>query len=161
MRFLHAFSACPFCMPFLYVNTCSISKCKFTGFSQYLQYLTRSTNNNSNVHMAQPPFQASAEEMAAHDGQAWRRLDMADIQQKIERAEHAGDDGINICPLASRRIYQCRHYFSLFEMLMNVHAPIPDEALASRVCASCTVQRITHMMVEVQEDNQDANYAEA
>ena len=39
--------------------------------------------------MAQPPCQASAEEMAAHDRQAWRTLDMADIQQRIqERAEH-------------------------------------------------------------------------
>jgi hypothetical protein len=148
-------------MPFLYVNTCSISKCKFTGFSQYLQYLTRSTNNNSNVHMAQPPFQASAEEMAAHDRQAWRRLDMADIQQKIERAEHTGDDGIIICPLASRRIYQCRHYFSLFEMLMNVHAPIPDEALATRACPACSITVAIQAWPEVEEDRVSANYSDA
>ena len=113
--------------------------------------------------MAQPPFQASAEEMAAHDRQAWRRLDMADIQRKIdERAEHTGgDDGINICPLASRRIYQCRHYFSLFEMLMNVHAPIPDEALATRACPACAITVAIPAWPEVQEDRVSANYSDA
>ena len=86
---------------------------------------------------------------------------MAAIQQKIERAEHTGDDGINICPLASRRIYQCRHYFSLFEMMMNVHAPIPDEALATRACPACPIRIAIHAMVEVQEDHYTANYGDA
>ena len=116
--------------------------------------------------MAQPPFKASEEEMAVHDRQAERALDMADIQQKIqERAEHTQapipDDGIHQCPLACGRIYQCRHYYSLFEMLMNAGDPIPDEVLATRACPTCTMGIAIHAMVEVQEDHDTANYSDA
>ena len=116
--------------------------------------------------MAQPPCQASAEKMAAHDRQAWRTLDMADIQQRIqERAEHTQapipDDGIQYCPLACRRIWQCRHHYSLFDMLMNTDEPISDEALATRACPTCTMGIAIHAMVEVQEDHDTANYSDA
>ena len=120
--------------------------------------------NSSTTQGSRAP--ASAEEMVVHDRQAWRTLDMADIQQRIqERAEHTQapipDDGIQYCPLACRRIWQCRHYYSLFEMLMNAGDPIPDEVLATRACPTCTMGIAIHAMVEVQEDHDTANYSDA
>ena len=46
-------------------------------------------------------------------------------------------------------------------MLMNVHAPIPDEALATRACPACPIRIAIHAMVEVQEDHYTANYGDA
>lgn len=104
---------------------------------------------------------ATAEEMAAHDKDAWQALDMVDI----ERAQHTGgtpipDDGISFVPLANRRIWCCGHYFTFFDMQMNARTPLSDSELATISCASCTVQRVVHLMVEESEDSLAADYTQ-
>ena len=102
--------------------------------------------------------------MAVHDPHAWRRLDMACIRQRMQEPDSIRqltspdtDDGTFLIPLSSRRKYRCGHYFTLFEMLMNEHTPMPEQHLVTRVCTTCNM----HAIVEHSEDSSSANYSDA
>ena len=101
--------------------------------------------------------------MAVHDPHAWRRLDMACIRKRMQEPDSIlqltspDDDGTFLIPLSSRRRYRCGHYFTLFEMLLNEDNPMPEQHLATRLCATCNIRAI----MEHSEDMSIANYADA
>jgi hypothetical protein len=86
--------------------------------------------------------------MALHDPDAWRRLDMAYVRRQMQEPESIRkltsadtDDGIFLIPLVSRRIYQCGHYFTLWEMLINEGNPLAEEVLVTRACTTSRSRR--------------------
>ena len=92
---------------------------------------------------------ATADQLAAHDKDAWRELDTTSMlgfgttMAVGGFAPYATTDGVAICPLASRRIWKCGHYYSFSEMTMNAHEPLPDGdngRLASK-CETCRLAR--------------------
>ena len=101
--------------------------------------------------------------MAEHDPHAWRGLDMPRIRQRMQEPDSIlqltspDDDGTFLIPLSNRRKYRCGHYFTLFEMLMNEHTPMPEQHLVTRVCTTCNMRAI----VEHSEDSSIANYSDA
>ena len=98
--------------------------------------------------------------MAEHDPEAWRGLDMACIRQRMQEPDSINQltsPGTFLIPLSSRRRYRCGHYFTLWEMVMNEHNPMPEQHLATRLCATCNMRAI----MEHSEDMSSANYADA